>query len=60
MLIVDSQVHIWAASTAERPWPARHAPHRPLPYTQQHLLNDMQATGVNRTIIVPPSRCLIW
>ena len=55
MLIVDSQVHIWAASTPERPWPARHAPHRPLPYTQQDLLNDMQATGVNRTIIVPPS-----
>ena len=55
MFIVDSQVHIWAASTPERPWPARHAPHRPLPYTQQDLLNDMQATGVNRTIIVPPS-----
>ncbi|MDB5863399.1 MAG: hypothetical protein JWO70_1205, partial [Betaproteobacteria bacterium] len=21
MLIVDSQVHIWGADTAERPWP---------------------------------------
>ena len=31
MLIVDAQVHIWAANTAERPWPARHAPHQPVP-----------------------------
>jgi L-fuconolactonase len=28
MLIADAQVHIWAANTPERPWPARAEPHR--------------------------------
>jgi hypothetical protein len=28
MLIVDAQVHFWAANTPERPWPARAEPHR--------------------------------
>ncbi len=55
MLIVDAQVHIWAASTPARPWPARHAPHRPQPFSQQDLLKEMQAAGVDRAIIVPPS-----
>ena len=31
MLVVDAQVRIWAASTPERPWPARHQPHKPDP-----------------------------
>ena len=55
MLIVDSQVHIWGASTPERPWPARHAPHRPQPFTLDDLLREMSTAGVDRTIIVPPS-----
>ncbi len=55
MLIVDSQVHIWAASTPARPWPARHAPHRPQPFTLDDLLIEMKTAGVDRTIIVPPS-----
>jgi L-fuconolactonase len=55
MYIVDGQVHIWAASTPERPWPARHAPHRPVPYGKDDLLRDMDAAGVNRAILVPPS-----
>ena len=28
MMICDAQVHIWATSTSERPWPTRQAPHR--------------------------------
>jgi len=54
MLIVDSQVHIWAASTPERPWPARHAPHRPQPFSADDLLAEMNAAGVDAVIIVPP------
>jgi L-fuconolactonase len=54
MLIVDSQVHIWAPSTPERPWPARHAPHRPEPFSADDLLNEMNAAGVDAVIIVPP------
>jgi predicted TIM-barrel fold metal-dependent hydrolase len=54
MLIVDSQVHIWGANTPERPWPARHAPHRPEPFSADDLLNEMNAAGVDAAIIVPP------
>jgi L-fuconolactonase len=54
MLIADSQVHIWAASTPERPWPARHAPHRPVPFSKDDLLREMDAAGVHRAVIVPP------
>ncbi|MCE2999037.1 MAG: amidohydrolase family protein [Betaproteobacteria bacterium] len=55
MKIVDSQVHIWAASTPGRPWPARHAPHRPQPFSAEDLLQEMAAAGVDRAVLVPPS-----
>lgn len=57
MLIVDSQVHIWGANTPERPWPARQAvkPQRDTPWTRDELLGEMDAAGVNRVVIVPPS-----
>ena len=55
MPIVDSQVHIWAADSPERPWPARHKPHRPEPITADDLLREMAAAGVDRVVLVPPS-----
>jgi predicted TIM-barrel fold metal-dependent hydrolase len=55
MLIVDSQVHIWGANTPERPWPARHQPHKPEPITAEMLLAEMKAAGVDRCVLVPPS-----
>ena len=55
MLIVDSQVHIWGADTPERPWPKRAPPQRPVPLGADELLRDMDAAGVDRAIIVPPS-----
>ena len=54
MLIVDSQVHIWGANTPDRPWPARHAPHRPVPFSAGNLLEEMNAAQVDAAIIVPP------
>lgn len=54
-MIVDSQVHIWAADSPERPWPARHKPHRPEPITAEDLLREMTAAGVDRVVLVPPS-----
>lgn len=54
MPIVDSQVHIWAANTPERPWPARAEPHR-APLGAEELLAEMKAAGVDRAILVPPS-----
>jgi len=55
MLIVDSQVHIWGADTPERPWPKRAPPQRPVPVTADDLLGEMNAAGVDRVVIVPPS-----
>jgi predicted TIM-barrel fold metal-dependent hydrolase len=57
MMIVDSQVHIWAADTPERPWPPGQAgrAHQPMPLTAESLLEKMDAAGVARAILVPPS-----
>src|SRR5262249_36046425 len=57
MMIVDSQVHIWAADTPERPWPPGQAAraHQPTPLTAEALLQKMDAAGVSRAVLVPPS-----
>jgi len=55
MLIVDSQVHIWAADTPERPWAKGAKAHRPEPLGADELLREMESAGVGRVIIVPPS-----
>ncbi len=55
MLIVDSQVHIWAANTPERPWAENAKPHRPEPFGKNELLAEMKAAGVDRVVLVPPS-----
>jgi predicted TIM-barrel fold metal-dependent hydrolase len=55
--IIDSQVHIWAENTPERPW----APnmegraHLPEPLTAERLLGLMDRAGVDAAILVPPS-----
>ena len=55
MFIVDAQVHIWGPNTPERPWPARHPPHRPVPLGKDELLREMDAAGIARAVVVPPS-----
>src|SRR5512146_1401779 len=55
MRIVDAQVHIWGADTPERPWPARHKPHRDVPLGKDELLREMDAAGVDCVVLVPPS-----
>ena len=54
MLIVDSQVHTWAASTPERPWSGGGEPQREVPFTNDDLLKEMDAAGVDRAVLVPP------
>jgi len=55
--IIDSQVHIWAENTPQRPW----APnmegraHLPEPLTAERLLGLMDAAAVDAAILVPPS-----
>ena len=55
MLICDSQVHIWAENTPERPWATGTRPHRAAPLGHEELLREMNAAGVDRAVIVPPS-----
>jgi predicted TIM-barrel fold metal-dependent hydrolase len=59
LLIVDSQVHIWAADSPERSWPpivhpGQSRPHRPQPITKDDMLREMKVAGVDRAIIAPP------
>ncbi|MEO8541445.1 MAG: amidohydrolase family protein [bacterium] len=57
MLIVDAQVHIWGASTPERPWPTDRAAEaqKPYPISKETLLLQMDLAGVDRVVLVPPS-----
>jgi len=53
-VIVDSQVHIWKASTPERPWVPGTVPQLPEPFTIERLVLMMDEAGVDRVVIVPP------
>jgi L-fuconolactonase len=57
MIIIDAQVHLWAADTPERPWPeeGKGYAHRSQPFGKDDLLREMDAAGVDRVVIVPPS-----
>jgi len=55
-MIVDTQVHIWAPNTPERPWvlgPER--AHLPVPLDAETVIGMMDEAGVDRAILVPPS-----
>jgi L-fuconolactonase len=58
---VDSQIHIWAADTPDRPWPKSGAdgrtatPQRDEPLGLPEILRQMDAAGVDRAVLVPPS-----
>lgn len=54
MLIVDSQVHIWAADRPDRPWRPGMKPHLAEPLGYETLRSWMDAAGVDATILVPP------
>jgi predicted TIM-barrel fold metal-dependent hydrolase len=56
MPIIDAQVHVWAESTPERPWPPDGvAPQRALPLGPDELLARMNAAGVDRAVLIPPT-----
>ncbi len=57
MKIMDGQVHVWQAESADRPWPQGGAARAQLPYalTCERLLTMMNEAGVDRAILVPPS-----
>jgi Predicted metal-dependent hydrolase of the TIM-barrel fold len=57
MHIVDSQVHLWAAESPDRPWPPGRAPEaqKPYPIVKETMLFQMDLAKVSRVVIVPPS-----
>src|SRR5579884_2362808 len=57
MLITDAQVHLWEEARPDRPWPVepRSRPHRPHGFSAEEMLAEMDAAGVDRAVIVPPS-----
>ena len=57
MQIIDSQVHIWATETSDKPWDRVDAakPHRPEPLGHEELLREMDGAGVARAVLVPPT-----
>lgn len=66
MIITDSQIHLWEAHRPERPWPPEEIgkafvavpgarPHRAEPLGAEEMVGMMNAVGVARAIIVPPS-----
>ncbi|ONI80364.1 hypothetical protein ALI22I_44320 [Saccharothrix sp. ALI-22-I] len=56
-MIVDAQVHLWAADNPDRPWPAggRGLAHRDVPPTVEETLAVLDGAGVDRAVLVPPS-----
>ena len=58
MHIVDSQLHLWAADTPDRPWPPGRTgaqAQKPYPVDRESLLLQMDLAGVSRAVLVPPS-----
>lgn len=57
MIIIDSQVHIWAPETPEKPYAKEDAspPHRSVPLGHEELLREMDGAGVARCVLVPPT-----
>ena len=57
MLITDTQVHLWEPDRPDRPWPGKpqRPPHRPNGFSPEEMLVQMDAAGVDRAVIVPPT-----
>ena len=56
MLVTDAQVHLWEAERLDRPWrKLERPPHRPNGFSAEEMLAEMDAAGVDRAVIVPPT-----
>lgn len=56
-MIVDAQVHIWAAESADRPWieGGSGLAQKPYPVTAEMVIEGMDEAAVDRVVLVPPS-----
>jgi len=57
MTITDAQIHVWETDRPERPWPSplRNEPQREGGFTAEEAIAEMDAAGVDRAVIVPPT-----
>lgn len=56
MEIVDAQVHVWPPEAADRPWiPTAASYSHGAEFLVEDLLVQMDAAGVDRAVLVPPS-----
>jgi len=53
--IVDSQIHLWKAESADWPWVPGAVPQLPEPFTIEKAVPLVDQAGVDRAVIVPPS-----
>jgi len=53
-MIVDSQVHLWKASSPDYPWNPGAKPQLPEPFTIERALPMMDEAGIDRVVVVPP------
>ena len=53
-MIVDSQVHLWKASSPDYPWNPGAKPQLPEPFTIERALAMMDEAGIGRVVVVPP------
>jgi predicted TIM-barrel fold metal-dependent hydrolase len=54
-IIVDAQIHMWPPNTSERPWVPGTRPQIPEPMTIERVVPMIDAAGVDRVVIVPPT-----
>lgn len=56
-LVTDAQIHVWEVDRPSRPWPqpARNPPQRPHGFGAAAALAEMDAAGVDRAVLVPPT-----
>lgn len=54
-MIVDAQVHLWKAESADWKWVPGMKPQMPEPFTIEKLVPLMDEAGIDRVVVVPPS-----
>lgn len=57
MIVTDAQIHVWEADRPGRPWPQppRNKPQRDSGFSAAEAIAEMDAAGVDRAVIVPPT-----
>jgi predicted TIM-barrel fold metal-dependent hydrolase len=56
-MITDAQIHLWEVDRPDRPWPTtpRNEPQLPNGFSAEQALAEMDAAGVDRAVIIPPT-----